>query len=654
MITLSLFIVVFLAPTILLLNAVAKVQNQTLEGGGRELREVDDAVLSKLQNEFEQLRHELAENETLHRGLDITAAVKDSVIERLERKLGLKLPFWDYTIDTTLTSPLDSSILLMDLCRGSREGTNGSFIEVVRGVEGENGQQMLEIKQNCKNGALLALLQLGHGVSQGNCSRCEAQNSRRWLFCDTSTRQCISKIILNGNCTKFTHNPECCYQSTCQRGICSTEVKGTSTRDFAVDGSHREKFEKVTAVAILRSSWKNSEKPPEDFISDLELSTRLPENVVPSRDFPSVRINRTLVNSHDSLPEEFSHSPERIGSGHISKDVLTIGNTKNESFDNYRTNISSNESRYDAEQPKIYKEEQPGPILGQNEVTVNQSKFDEKHPALKSSDFKKKEKVGTDELVRELVVPSAIQFLQRYSATFRKRKLPTRKSQKSRKLKELKNVNKLKSNAHLYGHDTPTMGRSPIMPPKIRLDVPGKLKKGVKSVTVSKKKQRKATEVNFDRLTVPSQYVYFSITVIRGEPKRNSLLNQAVQGCEITVIGANMPYGFTEQIKGQLSPETTMGIARTLNPEMFGPLIEFNMTVSDRHGHRCQQRCLSSKGNYDLCEDRPIRLSSHEFIAFSDPIDVYETQKLLAKRQWTGRGYYRRRKQDFLLFACGG
>lgn len=51
----------------------------------------------------------------------------------------------------------------MDLCRGSREGINGSFIEVVRGVEGENKQQMLQIKQNCKNGALLALLQFGRG-----------------------------------------------------------------------------------------------------------------------------------------------------------------------------------------------------------------------------------------------------------------------------------------------------------------------------------------------------------------------------------------------------------------------------------------------------------------------------------------------------------
>lgn len=375
------------------------------------------------------------------------------------------------------------------------------------------------------------------------------------MFCDTSTHQCISKIILNGNCTKFKHNPECCYQSTCQRGICSTEVKETSTRDFAADESHRKKFEKVTAAAILRTSWKNSGKPPEDFISDLELSTRLPENLVPSRDFPSVSINRTLVNSHDSPPEEFSHSPERIGSGHISKDVLSIGNTKIESLDNYRTNISINESKYDAEQPKIYEQEQPGPILGQKEVTVNQSKFSEKHPTLKLSDFKQKEKVGTD--VRELVVSSAIQFLQRYSATFRKRKLPAHKSQKSRKLKEMKNVNKLKSNAHLYGHDTPTVGGSPIMPPKIGLDVPGKLKKGVKSVTVSKKKQRKATEVNFDQLllatasvvTVPSQYVYFSITVIRGEPRRNVLLNRAVQGCEITVIGANMPYGFTEQIK---------------------------------------------------------------------------------------------------------
>lgn len=57
---------------------------------------------------------------------------------------------------------------------------------------------------------------------------------------------------------------------------------------------------------------------------------------------------------------------------------------------------------------------------------------------------------------------------------------------------------------------------------------------------------------------------------------------------------------------------------------MFGPLVEFYITVTNQHGQPCQQRCLNRKGSYGICEDGPIRLSSHEFNIFSDPIEFYE------------------------------
>uniref|UniRef100_A0A1I8EV14 Uncharacterized protein n=1 Tax=Wuchereria bancrofti TaxID=6293 RepID=A0A1I8EV14_WUCBA len=77
-------------------------------------------------------------------------------------------------------------------------------------------------------------------------------------------------------------------------------------------------------------------------------------------------------------------------------------------------------------------------------------------------------------------------------------------------------------------------------------------------------------------------------------------------------------------IIGQLIQNKTSAVLRTLNPEMFGPLVEFYITVTDQDGRPCQQRCLNSKGTYENCEERPIRLSSHEFIVFSDPIEFHE------------------------------
>lgn len=40
--------------------------------------------------------------------------------------------------------------------------------------------------------------------------------------------------------------------------------------------------------------------------------------------------------------------------------------------------------------------------------------------------------------------------------------------------------------------------------------------------------------------------VYFSITIIEGEPRRKSFLNRRLEHCEITVTGLNMPSGYTQ------------------------------------------------------------------------------------------------------------
>ncbi|VDM46737.1 unnamed protein product [Toxocara canis] len=146
--------------------------------------------------------------------------------------------------------------------------------------------------------------------------------------------------------------------------------------------------------------------------------------------------------------------------------------------------------------------------------------------------------------------------------------------------------------------------------------------------------------------------VYFSITVIEGEPRRKAFLNRRLEQCEITVTGMNMPSGYTQTTHGRLVPGTTIGLVHTLDPELHAPLVEFRITVTDRMGRECEQRCLNDKGFYERCDRNSVRLTSHEFIAFSDPIETHESEEDVLKNQWSGRGYYRKRKKDYLLFSC--
>uniref|UniRef100_A0A915BAY6 Uncharacterized protein n=1 Tax=Parascaris univalens TaxID=6257 RepID=A0A915BAY6_PARUN len=146
--------------------------------------------------------------------------------------------------------------------------------------------------------------------------------------------------------------------------------------------------------------------------------------------------------------------------------------------------------------------------------------------------------------------------------------------------------------------------------------------------------------------------VYFSITIIEGEPRRKSFLNRRLEHCEITVTGLNMPSGYTQTTHGRLVPGTTIGLVHTLDPELHAPLVEFRITVTDRIGRECEQRCLNEKGSYERCDRNSVRLTSHEFIAFADPIETHESEEDVLKNQWSGRGYYRKRKKDYLLFAC--
>ncbi|VDN89585.1 unnamed protein product [Brugia pahangi] len=600
------------------LPAKADCSLQNMWDRRKELRQLDEVTLSLLQYEFEHFRQESTNNVTLIDALAVAVMTKELIIKRLEESIGMALPYWDYRMDTQLAEPKDSSIMLMELCQHVNDKNNDNLL--MNSTEEETDRQLLKIEQRCKTGALLTFLRqtlppdnsefLKISESSASiialtkgCSLCETNNSKRWLFCDRNTHRCVSKIIPNGDCTKFQNNSESCFQSKCDQGRCS---KQEMTPIMKVS-------ENTTIARNSTSYLKNSLLPPKAVLLTRNFTSDINSNHIPRTDVHNAKNSSIFMKSHwvisegkyqilDFMPTELSKFK---------------GSTENSSYDKKEIILPIKRNR-------------------------NRKKF-KKH----SGEFRNKGEVEINKTSPKKYSES-IHFVQSDNNTF-----PTKKRSKyddyHRKFKQQEAVSKVRKGIiHLYGFDRPSSSEELLKSLKIGPDF-GKVPEfGMKDAKMPvQAEQYKTTTVS-----VPSQYVYFFITVVKGKSKRNNLLNRAVDVCDITLSGANMPYGFTESIKGQLIQNKTSAVLRTLNPEMFGPLVEFYITVTDQDGRLCQQKCLNTKGTYGNCEERPIRLSSHEFIVFSDPIEFHETQNLLLEHQWTGRGYYRKRKRDFLLFIC--
>uniref|UniRef100_A0AAF5PQC2 Uncharacterized protein n=1 Tax=Wuchereria bancrofti TaxID=6293 RepID=A0AAF5PQC2_WUCBA len=529
----------------------------------KELRQLDEVTLSLLQYKFEHFRQESTNNVTLIDALAVAVMTNELIIESfcgiLEESIGMALPYWDYRMDAQLTEPKDSSIMLFLL-----------ITQNVNSTEEETDRQLLKIEQRCKSGALLTFLRQtlppDNPLIKG-CSLCETNSSKRWLFCDRNIHRCVSKIIPNGDCTKFEN--ESCFQSKCDQERCSQQEM---TPVMKVSENTTIARNSVT-VLLTRS-----------FTSDIN-SNHIPRTDVHNAENSAI----FMKSSHwvisegkyqilDFMPIEspkFKGSAENSSYSSYNKKEIILPEKQNRSRKKFKKHHGKFRNKGEVEINKISPKKYPESIRSIR--TKNLSKYDHYH----------------------------------------------------RKLKQQKAVSKMrKSIVHLYGFDRPSSSEELLKSLKIGPDF-GKVPEfGMKDAKMPvPAEQHKTTAVS-----VPSQYVYFSITVIEDKSKRNNLLNRAVDG--------------------QLIQNKTSAVLRTLNPEMFGPLVEFYITVTDQDGRPCQQRCLNSKGTYENCEERPIRLSSHEFIVFSDPIEFHETKKLLLECQWTGRGYYRKRKRDFLLFIC--
>ncbi|CAG9532667.1 unnamed protein product [Cercopithifilaria johnstoni] len=638
---LSFVTLICLATLIHLLKIRGELQNQNVWNGRKELRELDEITLSLLQHKFDQFQQESIYNVTLIDALAMAAMTKESIIERLEDSIGMMLPYWDYRIDAQLTKPEDSSIMLMELCRHSvnMKATNDSvLIQNVNDTESEIDRQLVKIEQRCRSGALLTFLRqtLPPNDTDGKgCSSCASESSKKWLFCDHNVHRCISKIIPNGNCTMFANDSESCFQSRCHQGRCNQQELANVM----------ELSENITITKNPAINLENSEElkifisPPETISLTKNFTSNINSNNTTGIDIQTVENNSILTESSSRVISE-SKYPVSKYTPHASSKFKDLGKY-------YWTNISSVENNSNL----VYDKKEI--ILSEKHLNRNRKKFRKKY----SEKSRNKGEVEINKIPIQKY-PESIHFIQRDNSTFRTKKL-LKCSHYHRKLKQHRRISNLsKSIVHSYGYDRsyPSEDLSEFL--KSNPDSGKTSKFGMNDMKLSAKRETTDNKLcqfllsTTAALNILSQYVYFSITVIKEKPKRNKLLNRAVVTCDITLTGANMPYGFTQKIKGQLVQGKTSAIIRTLNPEIFGPLVEFNIAVNDQHGQPCRQKCLNNKGSYGNCEDRPIRLTSHEFIAFSDPIEFYETQKLLLECQWTGRGYYRERKCDFLLFIC--
>ncbi|VDK64691.1 unnamed protein product [Onchocerca ochengi] len=652
---LSFAILIYLATLIQSLKIHGKLQNQNVWNGRKELRQLDEMTLSLLLDKFEHLLQESASNDTLIDALTMAPMREESIIERLEESIKMKLPYWDYRIDARLKKPEDSSIMLMELCRNVNEETNDSLL--IKNIndtkdEGEIDWQLLKIEQRCKNGALLTFLRQtlppNNTIGKG-CSSCETKSSKRWLFCDQNINRCVSKIIPNGDCTGFVNDLESCFQSKCHHGRCSQKEMITVVKSYKLSEIHPNISENISLAKDFSIYAKYHEElkilmsPLEAISLAGNFTSEADSNKIPRIDVYIAENSSILMKPSDWVISEGKYRvPE----------YTPIPSPKFKSLEKYYwINISSAENKQSShasyDKKKI--------ILPEKHSNRNRKKFRRKH-------FGKRRNKG-EVVINKVPVqkyPESIYLIQQDNSTFRIKKL-SKCGYYRKKLKQQKRASKLpKRIVDRYGHNKSPSNKDLSKFSKNDPVSAKAFKFGMKDVKLSAKEQIKTTDdkayqfllPTTTTLNIPPQYVFFSITVIEGKPKLNNLLNRPVAACNITLTGANMPYGFTEKIKGELIQGKTSAIIRTLNPELFGPLVEFYITVTDRNERPCKQRCLNNKGSYGNCEDRPIRLPSHEFIVFSDPIDFYETQKSLLECQWTGRGYYRKRKRDFLLFTC--
>ncbi|PAV77194.1 hypothetical protein WR25_11645 [Diploscapter pachys] len=121
--------------------------------------------------------------------------------------------------------------------------------------------------------------------------------------------------------------------------------------------------------------------------------------------------------------------------------------------------------------------------------------------------------------------------------------------------------------------------------------------------------------------TLPFPTVYFPATVIEGEFKKKGRMQRRAVGSEAHSIGSNLPIGYSYDIQA-LSHASSTVVFRVLDPASAFA-VEFFPFVS-YHGQQCKQFCLENR----------------------------QTPEKAIESQLSGKGYYKKRKKNYLLFSC--
>uniref|UniRef100_A0A914VW86 Tyrosinase copper-binding domain-containing protein n=1 Tax=Plectus sambesii TaxID=2011161 RepID=A0A914VW86_9BILA len=156
----------------------------------------------------------------------------------------------------------------------------------------------------------------------------------------------------------------------------------------------------------------------------------------------------------------------------------------------------------------------------------------------------------------------------------------------------------------------------------------------------------------------PFPVVYFTISVVQGDFQNvRQEARRGAPNCQITVSGLNIPSGYTQSMSGlsytsSAYPEYLSGaVVRAMDPAKAGyfPLVEVDVSVVNSMGAPCSRFCYDGK-QYQPCDSKRVKLSTNS--EYSDPVVFRKTEELAQTAQWAGRGYYRTRKEDYLLFQC--
>lgn len=295
-------------------------------------------------------------------------------------------------------------------------------------------------------------------------------------------------------------------------------------------------FENITIAKNPPVHLKNPEK--------LKISILPPEVISPTKNFTS-NINSNKISRIDAYSVKNNSILTKSSGRVISEDKYRIPEYLSIASLNWRNISSVKNSSHSASNKKEI-------ILSEKHLNRNRKKSRKKYPG----NLENKGEVEINKVPIQKY-PEPIHLIQRDNITFRTKKL-SKCSHYHRKLKQRKEVSKLsKGIIHLYGYDRPSSSEDLLKSLKSSPDS-GKVSKfGMKDVKQSAKEQHETIDNKSCQFLLPattthnilSQYVYFSITVIEGKSKRYNLLNRAVATCDITLTGANMPYGFTEKIK---------------------------------------------------------------------------------------------------------